>query len=88
MNTKQARAKVLRMIPEDFGISFRELKKQIKETHSPTCGSDHFKSKRGYSVFYTDNPNYMQGEANGGGVGYFASLRGVGVSRTIKLSNQ
>jgi|TARA_Y100000310_G_C20665005_1_gene807005 hypothetical protein len=85
MTTTQLAKKVKAMIKKDFGMTFTELKNVIKKTHTPQCGSDHFKSENGYSVFYTDNDNYMQGKRNGGGVGFYASLNGVGFCRTIKL---
>ena len=85
MTSVQLSKKVKGMIKADFGMTFTALKKDIKATLVDGCGSDHFKSDNGYSVFYTDNDYYMQGKRNGGGVGFYASLRGVGASRTIKL---
>jgi len=85
MTTTQLSKKVKLMVKSDFGMTFTELKKVIKKTYTHQSGSDHFKSKNGYSVFYTGNDNYMQGKKNGGGVGFYASLNGVGVCRTIKL---
>lgn len=77
-------------IPRDFGKSFNALKKDIYKSYlADGYGmSDLFKSNNhGYSIFYTDNDNYMQGIKNGGGAGYFARLQGVGLVRTIKLEN-
>ena len=85
MTKAEAKAKVKSMIQDDFGMTFSELKKEIMKTFNPVSGSDHFKSENGYSIFYTDNDNYMQGAQNGGGKGFFAVLRGVGLSSTIKL---
>ncbi len=86
MTKQEASKKVKGMIKADFGISFTELKKEIMKTvDSPGSSSDHFKSKNGYSIFYTDNANYMKGAWNGGGKGFFASLNGVGTCSTIKL---
>jgi len=74
------------MIKSDFGMTFTELKKEIMKTlDCAGSSSDHFKSKRGYSIFYTDNDNYMQGEWNGGGKGFYASVQGVGSSKYVKL---
>lgn len=85
--TKQEAAKKVKsMIKADFGMSFTELKKEIKKTYHPAFGYDHFKSKNGYSIFYTDNSNYQQGISNGGGKGFYARLNGVGMSSTVKLS--
>lgn len=84
MTTDEARELVLTSIPKDFGKTFDELKKDILKTveHS---SSDHVTKNTGYSVFYTSNPNYMQGTRNGGGAGFFASLRYCGFSKIIKL---
>ena len=72
-------------IPEDFGKSWEELKKDILKTVE-LGSSNHFKSaKNGYSIFYTNNKNYMQGEKNGGGDGFFAQLHYTGFSKTIKI---
>ena len=84
MTKLKASKKVKSMIKKDFGMTFTELKKQILKTVEYGC-SDHFKSKNGYSIFYTDNSNYMQGKKNGGGKGFYAQLQHVGLSRTVKL---
>jgi len=87
MTKQETSKKVKGMIKADFGMSFTELKKEIiKTVDYPGSSSDHFKSKRGYAIFYTDNDNYMQGAWNGGGKGFFASLQGVGTCSVIKLS--
>ena len=85
MTRLEASKKVKGMIKKDFGMTFSELKKKIMKTFDPVMGSDHIKSKNGYSIFYTNNPNYMQGKKNGGGIGFYAVLRGVGVATTVKL---
>lgn len=71
-------------IPEDFGKSWSDLKKDILKTVE-FGSSNHFKSKNGYSVFYTENTNFMQGKNNGGGAGFYAQLHYTGFSKTIKL---
>ena len=86
MTKQEASKKVKSMIKKDFGMSFSNLKREIKKTlDCPGSSSNHFKSKNGYSIFYTDNSNYMQGVKNGGGKGFFASLQGVGSCSTVKL---
>ena len=85
MNTREVAEKVKSMVLEDFGVSFSELKEKIKKTYDPCLGYDSFESTRGYSIFYTDNSNFEQGIKNGGGVGFYARLSGVGTYRTIKL---
>jgi hypothetical protein len=85
MTTVEAAKKVKSMIKKDFGKSFTELKKDILSTMKYGC-SDHFKSKKnGYSVFYTDNSNFMQGKSNGGGKGFYARVYFVGMCKDIKL---
>lgn len=89
MNSTQAKEKVLSMIQADFGKSFEDLKTEVFDNYKKSgygC-SDHFKSPNGYSIFYTDNNNFMQGVKNGGGKGYFARLYFVGMSSNVKLSN-
>lgn len=79
---------ILSNIEKHFGKSFESLKKEVKENAEKGgygC-SDHFDSKNGYSIFYTTNTNFMQGVNNGGGKGFFARLRGVGMCKDIKLS--
>ena len=85
MTKTEAANHVKSMIKDDFNMTLTELKVEIMKTFNPSTGSDHFKSKNGYSVFYTDNNNYMQGIRNGGGEGYYAVLHGVGVNATIKI---
>ena len=89
MNSIEAKKKVLELIPTDFNKSFDDLKKDVFANYKKSgygC-SDHFKSKQGYSIFYTDNNNFMQGAKNGGGKGYFARLQGVGMCSDVKLSD-
>ena len=89
MDSLQLKDKVLAMIEPDFGKSFDELKKEVFANYKKSgygC-SDHFKGKQGYSIFYTDNNNFMQGVRNGGGRGYFARLQFVGMCTSIKLSD-
>jgi len=87
MTTTESKTKVLNLIKKDFGKSFTELKKDILKTLE-FGASKHFKSElNGYSIFYTENNNFMGGIKNGGGKGFFAKLNGVGVSYNVKLSN-
>ena len=85
MKSAEIAKKVKSMVKKDFGMSFTQLKKEILKTKHPYNGYDHFKSPRGYEIFYTDNKNYMQGAWNGGGIGFYASLRFVGMCKIIKL---
>lgn len=90
MTILEAKNKVLKMIPTDFGKSFSDLKGDlIKNCDKNGYGcSDHVTSKEnGYSVFYTENSNFMGGIANGGGKGFYARLRFVGLSKDIRLSS-
>lgn len=77
-----------RMVPQDFNKPFEELKKDIYANYKKggSGSSDRFYGKQGYSIFYTDNNNFMQGTKNGGGAGYFAVLQYVGMTSTIKIS--
>ena len=84
MTKLEASKKVKSMIKKDFGMTFTESKREILKTVKHGA-SDHFKSKNGYSIMYTDNTNFMQGEKNGGGKGFYAQLQHVGLSRTVKL---
>ncbi len=84
MTKQDAAKKVKGMIKKDFGVSFTQLKIKIKKTLD-NGSSDHFKSKNGYSIFYTDNSNFMQGRENGGGKGYYAVLQYIGMCSTVKL---
>jgi hypothetical protein len=86
MEKLTAAEKIKQMIPADFGISFTQLKKQLLDSFDPVNGSEHYKSKNGYDVFYTNNPNFMQGVKNGGGIGFYAQVRFIpGASTTIKM---
>ena len=40
----------------------------------------------GFRLFYTTNPNFQNGQTNGGGAGFYASLKGVGLYRTVKIN--
>ncbi len=82
--------KILKDIPEDFGKSWPELKKEIRDncTKNGYGSSDNFKClAKGYAISFTNNTNFMQGKWNGGGAGFFAHLNGVGMVRTIRLEN-
>lgn len=87
-NVSEVKKKILKMIPDDFGKPFEELKKEILQNEREgRCGaSDHFDSGNGYRIFHTSNTNFMQGSHNGGGAGFFARLQGVGMVRDIKIS--
>ena len=89
MTTSEAKNKVLKMIQTDLGKSFNEVKKELVancDKNGYGC-SDHIKVKEnGYSLFYTENTNFMGGSANGGGKGFFARLYFVGLCKDIKLA--
>jgi len=86
MKNAEIKNKVKEMVKSDFGKSFTQLKKDIMSTIGKNSSvSDFFKSKNGYSIFYTSNTNYMQGIKNGGGKGFYASINFVGMSKTVKL---
>ncbi len=90
MTRKEAVQKVRAMIPQDFGMSLKELEQKIfKEAKRESYGYDfpHMKSVNGYTIFYTDNDNFMMGEKNGGGKGFFARLQFTGMTTNIKISN-
>lgn len=79
------------LILKDFGKTFDELKGEMKEKAirwSKTYKGDdgYLRSpQNGYKVFYNTNPNYKQGRRNGGGLGWFAVLQGVGAVRTVPV---
>lgn len=88
MTTKEAKNKVLSMIPTDLGKSFADVKKELVancDKNGYGC-SDHIEVKQnGYSLFYTENANFMGGVNNGGGKGFFARLYFVGLCKDVKL---
>lgn len=89
MSSKSEVVRVVKSkIKEHYGKTLNQLKVDIMVSyHKNGYGcSDHFPSKHGYSIFYTDNDNFMQGEKNGGGKGFFVRINLVGMCRDIKLS--
>lgn len=88
MTTKEAKNKVLAMIPTDLGKSFAAVQKELVASCDKNGygSSDHIQVKEnGYSLFYTENENFMGGSKNGGGKGFYARLKFVGLSKDIKL---
>lgn len=84
MTTQEAKKFISGDIEKSFGKPFELLKKDILKTIK-YGSSDHFKSKNGYSLFFTDNENFMQGKHNGGGTGFYARLQFCGSCRDIKI---
>ena len=74
---------------EDKIEAINEVKKELVANCDKNGygSSDHIKVKdKGYSLFYTENTNFMGGANNGGGKGFFARLYFVGLCKDIKLA--
>lgn len=88
---KEAQKVILPMIEKDFGKTLEQLKIELKEkavkSQTDWKIETHLRSSNGYSLFYNVNPNFKQGLKNGGGVGLFATLQGVGMVQTVRLES-
>ena len=86
MNTQETKRKIYELIPQAFGKSYEQLKKDIlKNCKANGYGcSDYFTDKKnGYSLFYTENPNFEN--AKGNGAGFYARLYFCGYCSSVKL---
>lgn len=100
MTTQEVAEHVKRQIFEDFGKPWDVIKAEMKaqaiastDRHGNQTQDNWLRSpEKGYTAFYNTNDNYMGGRrdiyGNGeldGGLGWFATLQGPGVVRTIPL---
>lgn len=63
---------------------------QLVERVRAEAGADGYGSLiagRQVKLFYTANPNYANGRANGYGAGVYLVLRAINGSRTIRIAN-
>lgn len=83
---ESAKQKIYRLVPQTFGKSYEQLKKDIFENCKKNgygC-SDHFRDKaNGYAIFYTENKYFEN--AKGNGAGFYAYLNHCGFRTSVKL---
>jgi hypothetical protein len=90
MNKEEIKSHLIQCAEKTFSKDIESIKKDLyKSCKKNAYGcSDYLADKEnGYSLFYTDNQNFCNGEKNGYGAGYYARLKFTGFTNDIKLSN-
>ncbi len=68
--TRITAAEILKRIPDDFGMSFHEMKEFIKKNR----GEMQISPDNSYAITFINNINFHQGPHYGGGAGFYAYL--------------
>jgi hypothetical protein len=86
MNAQELKQKILSFIPQSFGKSYEELKKDILKNCKKNgygCSDLFTDKKNGYSIFYTENPRFEN--AKGNGAGFYVRLYLCGYTQSVKI---
>jgi hypothetical protein len=82
--TRMRASEILKRIPDDFGMSFQQMKEFIKKNRNEMQISP----DSSYAIAFISNINYHQGVRCGGGAGYYAYLNDKNNVTSIRLCDE
>ena len=86
MTKEEIVKQIYKLIPERFGKTPNEIKKELfKNCKKNGYGCSDLLKTEGFALLYTENENFENGNGKGQGAGYYARLYFTGYCEHIKI---